>query len=268
MLPYWDSVLHPLLKAVDPGPIVEIGAATGATTLKLAELAAERDTVLHSIDPFPEFDVTRIEQRFDRHFRFHEARSHDALEQIESPAAVIVDGDHNWYTVHGELTRLEGIAAAAGRPFPLVLLHDVEWPYARRDMYYDPEAIPEKWRKPWDCRGIRWGQSQLDETGQGINSNLANAIEEGGPCNGVLTAAEDFIEESAAELELRIVRGWAGIGVMSGDELLEAQPAVRVQWDRLQSPEFLLEHTEGLARTAAEMTARCIEAGLKLPSLP
>jgi hypothetical protein len=261
VLPYWDTVICPLLVALDTGPIVEIGSARGETTVKLAELAASRGLVLHAVDPAPEFEVAELERRFAGHFRFHKERSHDALQQIEPPAAVLIDGDHNWYTVHGELTRLQTIAAAAERPFPLVLLHDVEWPYARRDMYYVPESIPEEHRKPWDRRGIAWGRSLLDEKGRGVNPHLANALEEGGPRNGVLTAVEDFIEECRAPLEFRIVHGQAGVGILTSRDLLDASPALWRQWDRLHSVEFLLDQTVQLSRVAARATAARIETG-------
>jgi hypothetical protein len=163
----------------------------------LAQFAAKRDISLHAVDPAPAFDVVEFEQRFDGAFEFHRERSHDALGEIGPAAAVLIDGDHNWYTVYGELARLETIAATADHHFPLTMLHDVEWPYARRDMYYDPDSIPEAWRQPWAHRGIRWGEPLLDEAGGGVNGHLANAIEEGGPCNGVLTAVEDFSADPA-----------------------------------------------------------------------
>lgn len=260
MLPYWDEVVRPFIEALDEGPIVEIGCASGDTTEKLAELAVGLDMVLHAIDPDPQFDLAEFDVRFGRHFQFHRERSHDALERIEPAAAVLIDGDHNWYTVHGELTRLERIAASAGCHFPLVMLHDVEWPYARRDMYYEPDAIPEEWRKPWAQRGIKWGQGPLDEDGGGVNSRFANALEEGGPRNGVLTAVEDFVAQSELSLEMRTVNGEAGLGLLISAGLLAASPAVRRQWERLHSPEFLLDQAASLARTAARETAARIEA--------
>lgn len=267
MLPHWDSVIEPFLSALDRGPIVEIGSAEGETTVKLAELAAARGLVLHAIDPEPRFSVDELERRFGDRFRFHRARSHAVLETIEPAAAVLIDGDHNWYTVHGELTRLERIATSAGRPFPLVLLHDVEWPYARRDMYYDPDAIPERWRRPWARRGIRWGERLLDESGNGANGELANAIEEGGERNGVLTAVQDYIRESPLPLELRIVHGEAGIGVLVSRDLLEAVPALSEQWDRLLSAEFLLDQTRRLSEIATRAKVGAIVARNRIDAL-
>ena len=54
---------------------------------------------------------------------------------------VVIDGDHNYYTVSEEL-RLIG-ERAAGAELPLLLFHDVCWPHARRDDYFAPELIPE-----------------------------------------------------------------------------------------------------------------------------
>lgn len=265
MLPHWDSVIEPLLAALDNGPIVEVGAGAGETTRRLADFAAQRNLVLESIEPEPQFDVEAMERRFGHSFRLHRHRSHDALERIEPPAAAIVDGDHNWYTVYGELTRLGIAAARARQPFPLTILHDVEWPYGRRDMYYEPDAIPGAWRRPWARRGIRWGQRRLDETGRGINAHLANAVEEGGPRNGVLTAIEDFLDDSAARLELRIVPGEAGLGALADAELLEARPALQEAWNRLRSAEFLAEHAERLARVASRAIAARLELSHQTP---
>lgn len=233
MLPHWDTVIKPMLIALDRGPIVEIGAATGATTSKLLELAQCKNLVLHTIDPAPDFDVAGFEQRFGRHFKFHRARSHDVLSDIGLPAAAIIDGDHNWYTVHGELMLLNKLAAEQSGPFPLVMLHDVEGPYARRDMYYEPEAIPEEWRKPWARRGIVAGERDLADDGRGGNAQFANALKAGGPRNGVLTAVEDFIAGRAEPLELRIVHGKCGIGVLVSSDLLISSQHVRMRWEEL-----------------------------------
>ena len=69
----------------------------------------------------------------------------------------------------------------------------MDWPYGRRDLYYQPDTIPAEFRHPFAEKGIVRGQSRLAEVG-GLNSrNYQNALEEGGPKNGVLTAIEDFL---------------------------------------------------------------------------
>ncbi len=57
--------------------------------------------------------------------RARSATSHEALASLELPDVVILDGDHNYFTVAGEL---ELIASAPAERLPLILLHDIGWP--------------------------------------------------------------------------------------------------------------------------------------------
>ena len=56
----------------------------------------------------------------------------DELPRLEKMDAVIIDGDHNWYSVYNEL-KLLARQVEKGGPFPLSFVHDVGWPYGRRD---------------------------------------------------------------------------------------------------------------------------------------
>jgi predicted O-methyltransferase YrrM len=134
---YW---MEPLLKAASPRTIVEIGAASGASTVQLLEVASQLDGVVHSIDPSPDsqFDLDDLKRRYGDRFVFHSEMSLDALDRIDEMDAVFIDGDHNCYTVYNELKLLERMAAEQKRLFPLTLMHDVDWPYGRRDLYYNP----------------------------------------------------------------------------------------------------------------------------------
>jgi hypothetical protein len=134
-------------------------------------------------------------------------------------------------------------------------------------MYWNPEAIPDEWRKPWARDGIRWDQRLLDQTGKGISRGNAQAIEEGGQRNGVLTAVEDFIEESSTSLELRIVNGDHGLGVLVSREILDTTPAVLRQWENLLSTGFLLNQARQLSGIAAMETAARKEAGENIERL-
>ncbi len=72
--------------------------------------------------------------------------SHDVLRKIELTDAIVVDGDHNYYTLSEELRIVT--ERAQGAETPLMIFHDVGWPHARRDTYYVPERIPEEHRQP------------------------------------------------------------------------------------------------------------------------
>ena len=79
--------------------------------------------------------------------------------------AALIDGDHNWYTVYHELRLLAEGAKRNGTPLPVLILHDVLWPYGRRDLYYAPDQIPEEFRQPYAQQGMRPGSRKLLERG-------------------------------------------------------------------------------------------------------
>ena len=152
---FWTSVVEPLLSALRPETIVEVGATAGATagthTQLLVRWAEEHGAVLHVINPSqPAFDVEQMKRDHPDAFVMHRAPSLNALPAITNPGAVLIDGDHNWYTVFHELQVLDQNC----EQWPVTLHHDVGWPYGRRDMYYAPSTIPVEYRQPFRRSGI------------------------------------------------------------------------------------------------------------------
>ncbi len=139
-----------------------------------------------------------------------EETSHDYLAGLDSlPDAVVIDGDHNYFTLSRELELIDGIAS--GAEMPLLLFHDVLWPHARRDTYYAPERIPEEHRQPLGNNvGLAPGNPGVAEWGLPF---IWAALEEGGPGNGTLTAIEDFMAERDG-LRLAIVPAFFGFGLI------------------------------------------------------
>lgn len=180
--------------------IVEIGAEFGGMSSVLADYAAAQDGRLTSIDPCPkdEFVAWAAGHPEVRHIA---QASLDAFGELADVDAWIIDGDHNWYTVYNELKAIDGICRRDGKPL-LAFLHDVAWPCARRDQYYAPDRIPGGFRHPHSYEhGIAPGHPGLQARGRGFRGmgHFAFAAHEGGPCNGVLTAVEDYIDEVRAE---------------------------------------------------------------------
>lgn len=236
MLWYWETVIEPLLDAADAGVVVEVGSWRGETTEKLLDWAAPRRARVHAIDPRPRFDVAEMQEEYPESFVFHHELSVDALPKIAKPEVALLDGDHNWYTVVNELRLLAG-ASRAGR-FPLTLLHDIGWPYGRRDLYYDPDAIPAAHRKTHAASGLFPGEPEPQE-GKGLNRHLENAIRENGPENGVMTAVEDFLAETDRKLEFRAIPGIHGLGILVPRARMRANRPLRETIKRLSSTEFL-----------------------------
>ena len=78
MFPFWELAIAPVLEAVRPRRVIEIGALRGeTTTLMLERLGA--DAELHVIDPVPEFDPAEHERAFPGRYIFHRDISHNVL---------------------------------------------------------------------------------------------------------------------------------------------------------------------------------------------
>jgi hypothetical protein len=259
---FWLSFLVRSLAVLRPRVIVEIGAEHGSVTVPLLEWADAHGAVVHVIDPAPQFDAPALAAAHPASLRFHRARSLRVLPRIEAADLVLIDGDHNWHTVIGELRQLERRAERADRLPPLILLHDVEWPYARRDLYYEPESIPRERRHEYGRAGLVPGESGVRDPG--LNATLDNAVREGGAQNGVLTAVEDFIAESSRRWSLSVVPGLYGLGILAPTQLLGRRRKLRELIEATSSAEFLREQCRAIeaARIAAVIRADEREAEL------
>lgn len=225
MLAFWPEVILPILQHLEPTSIVEIGAEEGKTTRKLLEFSMSRDTTVTVIDPLPRFDHQQWARRYPGKLRIVALPSLVGLPSVEQFDVVLIDGDHNWYTVYHELRLIETLSKQIGQPLPLVLLHDIGWPYGRRDLYYDPETIPEPYRQSYARKGISPTSSQLLEQG-GLNRGLCNACHEGGERNGVRTAIEDYLTQTSERFEFVRVPAVFGLGILLPAALAQSKPKV------------------------------------------
>jgi hypothetical protein len=241
---FWSPVLRPLAEALEPRVIVEIGVDRGAHTRRILRWAARRPAIVHAVDPEPRIDVAQWRARYGERLALHTRASLEALPAIGPVDLALIDGDHNWFTVFGELQVLERIAAEAGQAPPAVALHDVGWPYGRRDMYYRPEALPAAAVHPHGRLGMVPGRSTLLAQG-GLNPHLENALVEGAPRSGVLTAVEDFVAQARRRWSVRTLPGFHGLGVLMPEER-EGLPRVARALARLWSAEALAAHARAI----------------------
>jgi GT2 family glycosyltransferase len=242
-------LIQPLLEAIRPRVIVEVGVEVGTVTGPLLRWAQEHDAVVHAIDPDPTLNVDRLVSEYGVRLRFHRRKSLEVLGEIAGVDLALIDGDHNWYTVINELRALERCAHEEGREPPLILLHDVGWPYGRRDLYYDPQAIPEAHRQPHARMGIVPGRVEL---GPGLNDHLENALLEGTAANGVLSAVEDFVAESTTDWRTWSIPGLCGMAILSSAATLERSAPLRELLDAIDTPAFLRAHCEAIEQARIE----------------
>jgi len=186
----------------------EIGASEGLSTDQLLKLTRITHTI---VDPGLDADLA-AKYAVDKRVTVLRDLSLQALPKMQgSYDCFLIDGDHNWYTVFNELNLIRQHCLL--RPGGMIFFHDVEWPYGRRDMYYQPETVPARHRLPYERKGILLGKSALVDTG-GRNPRLCNATREGGPRNGVLTAIEDFVAEHPSDYQFCRIRVQHGLGIL------------------------------------------------------
>jgi GT2 family glycosyltransferase len=252
----------PLLDALRPAVIVEVGVELGTVTGPLLTWAEANGAVLHSIDPSPKLEVDELLAKHPESLRFHRAPSLEILSDIEGVDLALIDGDHNWYTVLNELRQLTRRAYEDGRRPPVILLHDIGWPYGRRDLYYNPDSIPTAYRQPHARQGIIPGQAELDP--QGVNAHLENARLEDTPANGVLTAVEDFIAESSDSWRFHSIPGLSSLGVLLTAARSEDAEPLRRLLDAVDSPEFLRAQCDAIESARMESEIRRARLSRKL----
>lgn len=217
------------LDAAGARSVVEIGAFAGDLTRVLVAWAAQAGAAVTAIDPAPEDDLVALD-RATEGLELIRKTSLDALADLALPDAIVIDGDHNYYTVRAELRLIA--AQAAGAALPLLLFHDVGWPHGRRDDYHDAGAIPPEARHAVAGAdgGIFPGEPGLRQDGLPYPRSAAR---EGGPRNGVLTAIEDFVAEGE-RLRLVVVPVFFGFGAVWDLDAPWSGAVARVldPWDR------------------------------------
>ena len=197
------ELMLPCLDAAGVRTIVEVGAFAGDLTRVLVDWAAAGARVT-AVDPSPQDGLVALARERPELELIRET-SLAALPELPTlPDAVVIDGDHNYFTVSEEL-RIIG-ERAPGAELPLLLFHDVCWPHGRRDDYFDPELIPERYRQP-----VAGGAGGIVPDDPGLRPGglpyPRSAAREGGPDNGVLTAIEDVRRRPPR----RPARGRAGV---------------------------------------------------------
>jgi len=216
-------VIAPLIEAIQPRAIVEVGVGSGRLTRRLLEAPGAAGAVIHAIDPEPTLDPDLRASEPER-LRVHEERSLAVLGATGPVDLALLDGDPNWYSVHSELTLLTRAAERAERSAPLIVAHNVHWPFGRRDGYYDPAVIPPASRRDHSELGLVPGRREPAGTGLRLVPWVARRDFE--PRSGVLTAVEDFLATSALDWTSVELPGFHGVAVLAESKLLERRPAL------------------------------------------
>ena len=210
-----ERVVKPFVRDFHYRRVCEIGASYGGATDLICTVP---EVNLVVIDPCIDADLCE-KFRDEPNIKVCQGLSLQVLPQLAGEFdCFLIDGDHNWYTVFNELETIHrrGLLKEGGAIF----LHDVGWPYGRRDMYYQPQTIPQPFLRPYATAGIVYGKKRLSSS-EGVNAEFFNAEEEGGQRNGVLTAVEDFIKQEPNKYSFFRFRDECGLGLLlKGDDAM------------------------------------------------
>jgi hypothetical protein len=207
---HFAEIFDALLPVCAPKVIAEVGSEYAGSTRMLASYAQANGAALYVVDPAPKTDLVQALSDFAGTYRHIRQKSIDALPGITADL-VVLDGDHNYWTVINELRAVYANNSAAW-----VILHDVGEPCARRDLYYAPEQIPPEHRHRYSYAfGVDLETGEMVKgSGFGGAGDFAFALESNTARNGVLTAVEDFMSDHP-ELHYGSIPLIFGLGVIA-----------------------------------------------------
>jgi predicted O-methyltransferase YrrM len=210
----FDEVIFEIVDRLRPRAILEIGSETGVFSDRLLAYCEENGAKLVTIDPAPNPKLVEVATASDS-IDLVIGLSIPYLEQHGTNAElVLIDGDHNYFTVKNELELIHASWQSAGSS-GVILLHDVGFPCGRRDSYYAPEQIPEDARHPHSfALGVSVHSDKLVLGGFRGEGVFAWAVDAGGEKNGVLTAVQDFMG-AHPEYRYRSIDAVFGLGALS-----------------------------------------------------
>jgi hypothetical protein len=197
--------------------VVEVGVESGQVSSLYADLGA----TVHCVEPAPG-DELRAVLDGDPRLNLVEGLSPGVLDDLPVADMYVLDGDHNYAVVRGELAWIMKNA-----PDAVVVMNDVLWPCGRRDFYYQPSPLAPADVKPDTADGPTVWHDDVTPAGFVGGGVFTVAAHAGGERNGVLTAVEDALAE-AGDRRFAIVPAVFGFGIMirsgaaGADEIFEA----------------------------------------------
>lgn len=257
---FWSIIIRPVLEILQPKTILEIGTSKGETTRELLKFCAETGAVLHGIDTEKNLEMEELRNQYPNSFKFHQDLSLNVLGNIPLCDVILIDGDHNWYTVYHELMVIQRLAETTGK-FPLIFLHDTEWPYGYRDQYADPARIPEQFRQPYAHGGFSL-ENGLPKENKGFRHRSFHALHENGARNGVRTAIDDFMKQTPIALTYYNVPGFFGLGIIVPDVLILHNEPLRQFLTQLQPNSLQETHIRQLERDRNRQLTHCEELSI------
>lgn len=200
-------LIKDLIMSVSPKSICEIGSDLGATTRLLSDYCYENSCTLHSVDPA--FDKT---ERKSQLVYTYKMTSFEYLKNNQASQVYFIDGDHNFHTVFNELNLIK--SSLIRNEEVVVFLHDVGWPCAYIDMYYDCSSIPEELRSLSHKNSIvKILKDEYSQVYEGLPMDQVSVVSPSSESSGVLSAVMEFLKKDMSSEFFKIPSIY-GFGVL------------------------------------------------------
>ncbi|AMD16603.1 hypothetical protein TL18_00255 [Methanobrevibacter sp. YE315] len=153
------------------------------------------------IDSQPKINIEEIINDYTNvNFTFYNEDSLNKLTNFKDYDAIFIDDNPNWYTVYNELNIIEKNCDK----FPLIFICNSIFPNERRDTYYHFNNIPFSYQNTYEKKLRLYDDLVIDD-------EFYHAIYQNTPKNGVLTAVEDYIENSELDIGKTLIDCKTGI---------------------------------------------------------
>ncbi|ORM27749.1 class I SAM-dependent methyltransferase [Williamsia sp. 1135] len=205
-LTLFSEVIGRIFTAAGPRTVVEVGVESGGASSIYLDHGAD---AVYCVEPVPTEEMRRtLGDNPDLHLI--EGFSPAVLAEIPLGDVYVVDGDHNYATVRGELDWI-----LANAPDAVVILHDLLWPWGRRDLYYNAAGLDPADVHDHGAEGPTVWHDDVTAAGFVGLGQFTAAVDAGGERNGVLTAIEDALAaDPVGRHELALVPAVFGLGVI------------------------------------------------------
>ncbi|PXW35806.1 UNVERIFIED_CONTAM: methyltransferase family protein [Williamsia faeni] len=205
-LTLFSEVIGRIFAAARPATVVEVGVESGGASSIYLDHGADD---VYCIESSPTEEM-RNTLAANANLHLVEGFSPEILDSIPNGDVYILDGDHNYVTVRRELDWI-----LAKVPDAIVILHDVLWPWGRRDLYYNAAAIDTDCVHEHGDDGPTVWHDEVTPAGFVGLGQFTVATEAGGEGNGVLTAVEDALAaQPQGSHEFALVPAIFGLGII------------------------------------------------------
>lgn len=219
----FDSVVADMVGLTAPACIFLACHGAGEFAEWLLDQALQRRARLVVADRAPTEKLRWLAQNVtEGRLELAECSGVQRLERGGTFDVAILADEPNRYSVERELKLLdEGCSSSAYR-LPVVLVHGTGWPFANRDFYRDPDAIPVEQRHRYSrTSGPVLTRSDLRPWGFGIGEFAIDATE--GPTRGVVPAVLEFLK-GHTDYASHDVDAFFGLSILARRSLWSSSP--------------------------------------------